>query len=122
MGGATQSVHNDTDEPVEVWYQLYGWPGGFQDTLLFPGKTTIKQKLGLSLPHQICVEYREHYKGEKDKVCKGFVSPHVANKHTTRQVSTIIGKGTLPSYSGPHLKLSALEHSRDFEHSLPLVL
>lgn len=83
--GATESIHNDKNETVEVWWELLGNTppaGGIDDQILRPGETGAKE-LSLSLPHKICV------KGQTNIVCKDVLSPALSGHHVTYQVSDI---------------------------------
>jgi len=117
--GAFESIHNDTAEPVEVWWQDLGGAavdGNYDDQTLSPGDVTSAHQLSLDLAHQVCVKYtikketKQHHpeftqpeytiKKETKQVCKEEWSSKVPRRHTTYAVSDVIGKGTLPQYEG----------------------
>jgi len=105
--GSTEAIHNDTDQKVEVWFQLLGGMcpvGGCEDQLLDPDSKTGTKELTLSLLHQVCVAYVEPSNEKKCetnkenicKVCQEKFSPMMAGDHQTISVSSIIGKKILP--------------------------
>eukprot|EP00746_Dinoflagellata_sp_MGD_P007525 gnl/MRDRNA2_/MRDRNA2_114905_c0_seq1.p1 gnl/MRDRNA2_/MRDRNA2_114905_c0~~gnl/MRDRNA2_/MRDRNA2_114905_c0_seq1.p1 ORF type:complete len:607 (+),score=100.29 gnl/MRDRNA2_/MRDRNA2_114905_c0_seq1:97-1917(+) len=80
--GAIESVHNDQPQPVEVWWDLLD--GQIMDHQnLQPGETG-DQELTLSLLHKICV------KQNTQVVCQDLLSPALAGKHVTYQVTDIL--------------------------------
>merc|ERR1712232_119852 len=99
MGGSYESIHNDTSEPVEVFWQLLGgWApdGGWDKQILWPKLSTASHRLSLSLVHQVCVRYPIQGPDQK-KVCKVHWSPGRADRTNTYEVTEIIGKNAIPS-------------------------
>eukprot|EP00747_Dinoflagellata_sp_TGD_P168297 gnl/TRDRNA2_/TRDRNA2_194338_c0_seq1.p1 gnl/TRDRNA2_/TRDRNA2_194338_c0~~gnl/TRDRNA2_/TRDRNA2_194338_c0_seq1.p1 ORF type:complete len:254 (+),score=30.19 gnl/TRDRNA2_/TRDRNA2_194338_c0_seq1:83-763(+) len=110
--GATQSIHNDTCEPVAVYFDLVSI-GPKNDNylahhVLDPDWATHPEKVSLGLLHQACVEYDPALSCGQEwnddsttitKVCKEVMSPVRNNRHVTYEVSDILGSGTIPPYS-----------------------
>eukprot|EP00746_Dinoflagellata_sp_MGD_P097973 gnl/MRDRNA2_/MRDRNA2_39370_c0_seq1.p1 gnl/MRDRNA2_/MRDRNA2_39370_c0~~gnl/MRDRNA2_/MRDRNA2_39370_c0_seq1.p1 ORF type:complete len:301 (-),score=52.40 gnl/MRDRNA2_/MRDRNA2_39370_c0_seq1:50-952(-) len=114
--GAYESIHNDLDCPVEVWWQMEGgWiplRGAENYRLLLPEselpddplahKTT--NRLPQNLTHQVCVSY-EYYEldsfeddtsdtaPQMASFCKTEVSPGIEGALKNVEVSDIISKG-----------------------------
>jgi len=87
--GAIESIHNDKDQPVKVWWELLDntpQADGFDDQILQPGQTGAKE-LTLSL-HKICV------KDKTKVVCKDLLSPIFNGNRVTYQVSDILAPGS----------------------------
>lgn len=98
--GAAESIHNDTTDPVEVWFQLDGGDcpdGGCMHRTLQPGSTTGKKDLALSLTNQVCVKFPD---GEKSQtICKTVTSPGIRGQHVTYNVGEIMGNKSPTPYS-----------------------
>jgi len=106
--GARESVHNDADETVQVWFQLHGGAPAGKNMILYPNQTLPEQHFPLRLMHQICVRYKVpvHINGYavddgtdavENAKCKSEISPGDVGQRVTYEVSDIIGKGTLLS-------------------------
>lgn len=103
LANSKESIHNDVNEPVEVWWQLVGGgaplPGGYRDETLFPNCNTPFRPLTLSLVHQVCVRFSKHRHpgdSEKMKVCKKAWSPALWGHQTTINVSQVLRDELLP--------------------------
>jgi hypothetical protein len=113
--GSSESVYNDTNQAVEVWFQLHGGgppAGGYKTLVLEPGADTGNKQFSLSLGNEVCVKYRQPFdENEENTICTDEHSPPGAGQHHTFTVRDIIGKGTLPPYENQELtpELSALE-------------
>jgi hypothetical protein len=95
--GCTESIHNDTTNPVKVWFQLDGGKcpeGGCMEKALQPGSTTGNKKLQLNLSHQVCVKYAEvaGVQTKTQTMCKEVTSPQFAGQHTVINVGEILDK------------------------------
>eukprot|EP00746_Dinoflagellata_sp_MGD_P060285 gnl/MRDRNA2_/MRDRNA2_25599_c0_seq1.p1 gnl/MRDRNA2_/MRDRNA2_25599_c0~~gnl/MRDRNA2_/MRDRNA2_25599_c0_seq1.p1 ORF type:complete len:155 (-),score=24.39 gnl/MRDRNA2_/MRDRNA2_25599_c0_seq1:92-556(-) len=94
--GATESIHNDTAESVEVWWQGIGGAGTTPKQMVKPDGTTPPQKFTLSLDHELCVKYGLPGKMTNDiQTCINRDSPAIAGRHITYDVSAIIGEDAL---------------------------
>jgi len=105
--GASESIHNDADKAVQVWFQLQGGATAGKNLILYPNQTSPEQDFPLGLLNQVCVRYKvpiyvngvafhEETPAIDNPVrCKSEFSPGVAGKHVTYEVSDIIGKGVL---------------------------
>ena len=88
--GSYESIHNNSEQPVEVWWQNLGGgapAGGYDDQILYPGLSTTAHKFSLSEAHQICVKY-----GNKpgERMCKESFSPALADSHKTIDVTDVV--------------------------------
>jgi len=85
--GSSESIHNDTNEKVKVWWELVTsappW-GGTADQILKPGDTTCKKGLTPSLLHKICVNDLTQV------ICSSWWSPPSLGEHVTYQVSDLV--------------------------------
>eukprot|EP00746_Dinoflagellata_sp_MGD_P002508 gnl/MRDRNA2_/MRDRNA2_104888_c0_seq1.p1 gnl/MRDRNA2_/MRDRNA2_104888_c0~~gnl/MRDRNA2_/MRDRNA2_104888_c0_seq1.p1 ORF type:complete len:271 (+),score=42.29 gnl/MRDRNA2_/MRDRNA2_104888_c0_seq1:82-894(+) len=95
--GASESIHNDSNNPVEVWFQLNGGKcptGGCMHSYLQPGATSDNKYVSLSLANQVCVKYDEvpGLQSTAQTVCKAVTSPHFAGEHATYNVAEILDK------------------------------
>lgn len=91
--GASESIFNDTTNPVEVWFQLNDGKcptGGCMHTDLQPGTTSGNKYVSLSLANQACVKYNEV--GIEHTMCKEVTSPHFAGEHAMYNVGEILDK------------------------------
>lgn len=98
--GASESIFNDSAEPVMVWWQDYG---GSETTgpVLNPGATSPPQRFSLSLVHEMCVKYRVPSDPQVSRItCKENWSPSERGQDVTYQVSDIVGQGVLPAFKG----------------------
>lgn len=100
--GSYESIHNDTDAPVVVWFQLLGGgpPNlGYDSEILHPNLKTEPKTFSLGLVHQVCVKFRNPQNPVQQKVmCKKVFSPARADRTNIVQVSDVIGKDTIPLY------------------------
>lgn len=103
--GSYESVHNDTDQTVIVWWQLLGGgqpvdpqdpQGGainsYYSGILHPGATTAQKGISLSLVHQVCVMYEapnSHWRSWSSS-CKEAWSPSLTGQVAAYRVSDII--------------------------------
>lgn len=101
--GSYESIHNDTNEPVKVWWALDGGDppdGGYKTQVLDPNLTTAPDEFTLSLVHQVCVKYRiPGATTDEQEVCKEESSPPLVGQHYVYQVSDIIDQGAFPPYN-----------------------
>merc|ERR1719375_398836 len=93
--GSYESVFNDIDEPVEVWWQIPGaLPplGGYSDQILLPQEDTGAKAVSLSLWHQVCIKYNASMT-KQQRVCKYKWAPKWFGQNVTYDVSDFLGKG-----------------------------
>eukprot|EP00747_Dinoflagellata_sp_TGD_P058444 gnl/TRDRNA2_/TRDRNA2_151121_c0_seq1.p1 gnl/TRDRNA2_/TRDRNA2_151121_c0~~gnl/TRDRNA2_/TRDRNA2_151121_c0_seq1.p1 ORF type:complete len:171 (+),score=19.93 gnl/TRDRNA2_/TRDRNA2_151121_c0_seq1:42-554(+) len=92
-GVSYESIKNDTQEPVEVRWQLLGGHkprGGSQDQTLQPEQVSKPTEWRAGASHQVCVTYRE------EEYCKWIWAPHQRGAHQTVGVKDVIwGIGVL---------------------------
>lgn len=113
-----EAIHNDTNEPVMVWWQLHRdvqnhllsngktasleWPvrkGKWYNSFhyyMHPDGTTTPQEFSLSLVHQVCVRHGNSdvspYPSFWPLACKVRRSPSKAGEYFIHQVSDIISQ------------------------------
>eukprot|EP00747_Dinoflagellata_sp_TGD_P192242 gnl/TRDRNA2_/TRDRNA2_56800_c0_seq1.p1 gnl/TRDRNA2_/TRDRNA2_56800_c0~~gnl/TRDRNA2_/TRDRNA2_56800_c0_seq1.p1 ORF type:complete len:170 (+),score=25.16 gnl/TRDRNA2_/TRDRNA2_56800_c0_seq1:76-585(+) len=103
--GCSESVHNDTNQPVQVRFQLFGGAcpiEGCHQEILQPHES-MKERLTLSLPHQVCITYGD-FAGEPldrygTKVCRDEMSRARVGPVLNFTVSEILGNRTQLQFS-----------------------
>eukprot|EP00747_Dinoflagellata_sp_TGD_P206851 gnl/TRDRNA2_/TRDRNA2_80488_c0_seq1.p1 gnl/TRDRNA2_/TRDRNA2_80488_c0~~gnl/TRDRNA2_/TRDRNA2_80488_c0_seq1.p1 ORF type:complete len:161 (+),score=18.84 gnl/TRDRNA2_/TRDRNA2_80488_c0_seq1:55-537(+) len=98
-----ESIHNDMDEPMLVWWQLADGsppPGGYLYQQLDSQLTTTKP-ISPSLEHQVCTMFTHinHW-----KVCVTTFSPPAAQERLTISVADLLIEGSVSES-----KLSAVQ-------------
>eukprot|EP00746_Dinoflagellata_sp_MGD_P129200 gnl/MRDRNA2_/MRDRNA2_63432_c0_seq1.p1 gnl/MRDRNA2_/MRDRNA2_63432_c0~~gnl/MRDRNA2_/MRDRNA2_63432_c0_seq1.p1 ORF type:complete len:313 (+),score=41.51 gnl/MRDRNA2_/MRDRNA2_63432_c0_seq1:109-1047(+) len=106
---AYESVYNDIDNPVEVWWhigsQIHSDDEGYEKQSVRPDCITSRTELPSSLAHHLCVAYKALDSGNATwhSKCKKFRS--VSNSlHFTYSVSEVIGRAnaTETTYESVH--------------------
>eukprot|EP00747_Dinoflagellata_sp_TGD_P212157 gnl/TRDRNA2_/TRDRNA2_85279_c0_seq1.p1 gnl/TRDRNA2_/TRDRNA2_85279_c0~~gnl/TRDRNA2_/TRDRNA2_85279_c0_seq1.p1 ORF type:complete len:170 (+),score=30.43 gnl/TRDRNA2_/TRDRNA2_85279_c0_seq1:92-601(+) len=114
--GSVESVQNDTNEPVKVWFQLVGFTMGPHSWHLMTmpqelgAHKTLNQKFTLSFFHQVCTDLPPPANGDEHMMaCQREFSAPFAGEHKTIKVSEITLKGEkLPFYEDPDAQLIGL--------------
>lgn len=99
-----ESVHNDVQAAVVVWWVLKGPSKVFVRTAdtpdssepelhcLEPNATSEPTELNFRTNHQVCIKYHNPKASAYQTKCQAFIAPRATGRHLTRRVSDIIGK------------------------------
>lgn len=108
--GSSESIHNDTNQGVEVaWAPVMNFGGKTPLGPTLDGKKVEPNEEGdhakwlIGYQHGVCIRYdkkksEKSKKIEKVQVCKTLISPDGPGEHVIHTVSSIIGNNTLPPY------------------------